>query len=276
MPTSRFYGITSSRYSHNALTLTNQDSLNVAAGGNLLTKTPRDDLTIIENKSKVCNSRNKPVVTKVRIFSSSFLERVEKSLLLWVPHPYHQCLATDGNAFPEYQDDIQGYVSAAAVNYNQGNTGYRPQSVANQIRSPGCLEAKCSDVLKQNAVISLDKTQDVLKQNAMIKTQCVFRQNARCLEAKRSDVLKQNAVMSTDKTQPNIEMGRVSPRQNARRSLTKQNAEAKRSYEASRRRQNAGPKRNGFNKMQHSETKRNKYKVSFSRLVPSCFVIFDL
>ncbi|GJV77512.1 hypothetical protein Tco_1509096 [Tanacetum coccineum] len=53
------------------------------------------------------------------------------------PHPYHQCLATDGNVFLEYRDNIQGYVSAAAVNYNQGNTGYRPQSVANQIRPPG-------------------------------------------------------------------------------------------------------------------------------------------
>ncbi|GJR84519.1 reverse transcriptase domain-containing protein [Tanacetum coccineum] len=29
------------------------------------------------------------------------------------------------------------YVSAAAVNYNQGNSGYRPPSVANQIRPPG-------------------------------------------------------------------------------------------------------------------------------------------
>ncbi|GJV48390.1 reverse transcriptase domain-containing protein [Tanacetum coccineum] len=46
------------------------------------------------------------------------------------PHPYRQCLATDGNAFPEYRDNIQRYVSAAAVNYNQGNTGYRPQSQA--------------------------------------------------------------------------------------------------------------------------------------------------
>ncbi|GJT38592.1 reverse transcriptase domain-containing protein [Tanacetum coccineum] len=53
------------------------------------------------------------------------------------PHPYHQCLATDGNVFLEYQDNIQGYVSAAAVNYNKGNTRYRPQSVANQIRPPG-------------------------------------------------------------------------------------------------------------------------------------------
>ncbi|GKB01485.1 hypothetical protein Tco_0829529 [Tanacetum coccineum] len=49
-------------------------------------------------------------------------------------HPYYQCLAADGNTF---RDNIQGYVSAAAVNYNQGNSGYRPPSVANQIRPPG-------------------------------------------------------------------------------------------------------------------------------------------
>ncbi|GJY17804.1 reverse transcriptase domain-containing protein [Tanacetum coccineum] len=53
------------------------------------------------------------------------------------PHPYYQCLATDGNVFLEYRDNIQGYVSAAAVNYNQGNTRYRPQGVADQIRAPG-------------------------------------------------------------------------------------------------------------------------------------------
>ncbi|GKA37032.1 reverse transcriptase domain-containing protein [Tanacetum coccineum] len=53
------------------------------------------------------------------------------------PHPYYQCLATDGNAFPGYQDNIQTYVSAAAVNYNQGNAGHRPPSVAHQVRPPG-------------------------------------------------------------------------------------------------------------------------------------------
>ncbi|GJX22132.1 reverse transcriptase domain-containing protein [Tanacetum coccineum] len=46
---------------YNALTPTDQDSFNVAAGGNLLTKTPLDALTIIENKSKVRN----PIVSKV-------------------------------------------------------------------------------------------------------------------------------------------------------------------------------------------------------------------
>nr|GEV21712.1 hypothetical protein [Tanacetum cinerariifolium] len=43
-------------------------------------------------------------------------------------HPYYQCLTADGNTFPELQDNIQGYVSAAVVNYNQGNSGYRPLS----------------------------------------------------------------------------------------------------------------------------------------------------
>nr|GFD53687.1 hypothetical protein [Tanacetum cinerariifolium] len=33
-------------------------------------------------------------------------------------HPYYQCLAAGGNTFPELRDNIQGYVSAAAVNYN--------------------------------------------------------------------------------------------------------------------------------------------------------------
>nr|GEW41430.1 hypothetical protein [Tanacetum cinerariifolium] len=51
-------------------------------------------------------------------------------------HPYYQCLVSDGNTFPELRDNIQGYVTAAAVNYNQGNSGYRPPGVANQIRPP--------------------------------------------------------------------------------------------------------------------------------------------
>nr|GEY45483.1 hypothetical protein [Tanacetum cinerariifolium] len=52
-------------------------------------------------------------------------------------HPYYQCLATGGNTFPELRDNIQGYVSAAAVNYNQGNFVYRPPGMANQILPPG-------------------------------------------------------------------------------------------------------------------------------------------
>nr|GEW91176.1 reverse transcriptase domain-containing protein [Tanacetum cinerariifolium] len=91
---------------YNALTPTNQDSLHVAAGGNLLTKTPRDGLTIIENKSKVQNSRNKPVATKKSSPPASVKAVEEICVTYGGPHPYHQCLATDGNVFPEYRDNI--------------------------------------------------------------------------------------------------------------------------------------------------------------------------
>nr|GEY91463.1 reverse transcriptase domain-containing protein [Tanacetum cinerariifolium] len=40
-------------------------------GGNLLTKTPKDTLTLIKNKSKVRTSRNRPVVAKVSTNTST-------------------------------------------------------------------------------------------------------------------------------------------------------------------------------------------------------------
>nr|GEV37496.1 hypothetical protein [Tanacetum cinerariifolium] len=43
-----------------------QDSLNAAAGGNLLERSTQDVLTIIENKSKVRNSRSKPIASQVK------------------------------------------------------------------------------------------------------------------------------------------------------------------------------------------------------------------
>nr|GFC02596.1 reverse transcriptase domain-containing protein [Tanacetum cinerariifolium] len=158
---------------YNALTVTDQDSLNVAVDGNLLTKTPRDALTIIENKSKVLKLRNKPLVTKVSTNAPSSSTPYFPEIAALVDavkamvrekssppasvkaveeicvtcgglHPYHQCLATDGNFFLEYRDNIQGYVSAAVVYYNQGNTGYRPQSVANQISTIGFCSTECA------------------------------------------------------------------------------------------------------------------------------------
>ncbi|GKE04179.1 hypothetical protein Tco_1396197, partial [Tanacetum coccineum] len=149
---------------YNALNSNDQDSLNSATGGNFLDKMPRDCLRIIESKSKVCNSRNKPVVAKVSSSTStpgiSFdvaeLKDMVKALLLdkknqspaptpvkeveescvtcGGTHSYQNCPATAVNI---YRDNIQEYVSqAAAVNYIQGNTGYRAP-IANQIRPPG-------------------------------------------------------------------------------------------------------------------------------------------
>ncbi|GJS46887.1 hypothetical protein Tco_0597008 [Tanacetum coccineum] len=66
------------------------DSLNSAAGDNFLDKIPRDCLRIIKSKSKVRNSRNKPVVAKVSSSSSTLgispdvaeLKDMVKALLL--------------------------------------------------------------------------------------------------------------------------------------------------------------------------------------------------
>nr|GEW33919.1 reverse transcriptase domain-containing protein [Tanacetum cinerariifolium] len=54
---------------YNGLNDNDQDSLNVAAGGNLLSKTTREALQIIENKSKVRYSRNKPNVSRMNTTS---------------------------------------------------------------------------------------------------------------------------------------------------------------------------------------------------------------
>nr|GEX22836.1 reverse transcriptase domain-containing protein [Tanacetum cinerariifolium] len=56
---------------YNALNSKDQDSLNSAAGGNFLDKMPRECVAIIESKSKVRYSRDKPVVAKVSTNAST-------------------------------------------------------------------------------------------------------------------------------------------------------------------------------------------------------------
>nr|GEV70089.1 DNA-directed DNA polymerase [Tanacetum cinerariifolium] len=63
---------------YNALNLKDQDSLNSAAGGNCLDKMPRECLAIIESKSKVHYSRNKPVVAKFGPTIKSLLTNKDK------------------------------------------------------------------------------------------------------------------------------------------------------------------------------------------------------
>ncbi|GJV53105.1 hypothetical protein Tco_1448846 [Tanacetum coccineum] len=65
---------------YNGLTENEQDSLNAAAGGNLLSKTTREALNIIENKSKVRYSRNKTNASRVnsRENVSKTDERIDK------------------------------------------------------------------------------------------------------------------------------------------------------------------------------------------------------
>nr|GFA45436.1 reverse transcriptase domain-containing protein [Tanacetum cinerariifolium] len=156
---------------YNALNVNDQDSLNSATGGNFLDKMPADCLKIIESKSKVRQTRAKAVVARVSLNSSTLavsadvaeLKDMVRALLLDKKNQYSaqtssptpapikavepNCVTCGGNhayqncpttSINVYQDSIQEYVSqAAAANYGQGNIGFRPQMVANQIRPPG-------------------------------------------------------------------------------------------------------------------------------------------
>nr|GFA28334.1 reverse transcriptase domain-containing protein [Tanacetum cinerariifolium] len=140
---------------YNALTQSDEDSLNAAAGGNLLNHTPRDALTIIKNKSKVNISQNKPIVSKVNTTSSSpypssdviALTEIVKELVLMNkatqqatvkaieetcvtcgrPHPYYECLTTSGNTFD---------ACATVGTYNQGGPSIPPTSsfLSNEVK----------------------------------------------------------------------------------------------------------------------------------------------
>ncbi|GKF02895.1 hypothetical protein Tco_0029818, partial [Tanacetum coccineum] len=80
-------------------------------------------------------------------------------------HSHRNCPTTDGNI---YRDNIQEYMSqAAAINYNQGNTSYRPLMVANQVRPPGfhpALAHQAHDVSKADFE-SYVKANDAVMQN---------------------------------------------------------------------------------------------------------------
>nr|GFB76685.1 reverse transcriptase domain-containing protein [Tanacetum cinerariifolium]GFB76878.1 reverse transcriptase domain-containing protein [Tanacetum cinerariifolium] len=65
---------------YNGLNDNDQDSLNAAAGGNLLSKTTREALQLIENKSKVCYSRNKPNVSRMNTTSKENASKTDDSI----------------------------------------------------------------------------------------------------------------------------------------------------------------------------------------------------
>ncbi|GJX77647.1 hypothetical protein Tco_0324458 [Tanacetum coccineum] len=95
---------------------------------------PRDCLRIIESKSKVRNSRNKPVVAKV---STSTSTPGISSDVVEVKDMVKALLLDKKSQAPTPVKAVEEkYVSqAAAANYNPGNTGYRAP-IANQIRPP--------------------------------------------------------------------------------------------------------------------------------------------
>ncbi|GJT41302.1 hypothetical protein Tco_0941167 [Tanacetum coccineum] len=132
-----------------------QDSLNAAIGGNLLSKMTREALNIIENKSIVRYSRNRSNASRMNATSCKIDKRLDKladqlSTLVEIiskkvvtpalvkaveetyvtcggAHSWHNCQATDNN---------QASVCATMCTYNQVNP---PNRVSNQMAPQGTL-----------------------------------------------------------------------------------------------------------------------------------------
>nr|GFB52627.1 reverse transcriptase domain-containing protein [Tanacetum cinerariifolium] len=167
---------------------------------------PRECLKTIESKYKVRQSRAKAVVAKVGTSSSTpavsskvaELKDLVRALLLdkknqssapvlsptpasvkevepncftcGGAHSYQNCPATSRNI---YRDNIQEYVSqAAAANYNQGNTGFRPKWLQIKFDLPVSLLTKIIKTISIGRTI-LIKIEVVISTN-LISTKVVI------------------------------------------------------------------------------------------------------
>ncbi|GJZ47192.1 reverse transcriptase domain-containing protein [Tanacetum coccineum] len=138
---------------YNGLNENEQDFLNAAAGGNLLSKMTREALNIIENKSKVRYSRNRSNASRMNATSSKTDERIDKladqlstlveivSKKVVTPAPVkavEETCVTCGGAHSWYNcpatDNNQASVCATTGTYNQVNP---PNRVSNQMAPPG-------------------------------------------------------------------------------------------------------------------------------------------
>ncbi|GJV40679.1 reverse transcriptase domain-containing protein [Tanacetum coccineum] len=170
---------------YNSLSYNDQDSLNSAAGGNFLYKSPTEGLQIIENKAKVRCSRNAVMRVSTNAppssstsSSSNFefqqmaaaledkmtltfrneMNEMKNMMKALVPtpipikaaeercttygsnHSYNVCPMTKGGyKYQIYHDNFQQFQQTASVGkfVQNGNSGYRPPNLANQIRPPG-------------------------------------------------------------------------------------------------------------------------------------------
>nr|GEZ49471.1 reverse transcriptase domain-containing protein [Tanacetum cinerariifolium]GEZ49472.1 reverse transcriptase domain-containing protein [Tanacetum cinerariifolium] len=159
---------------NNGLNDNDQDSLNAVAGGNLFSKTTREAFQIIENKSKVRYSRNKPNVSRMNTTSrdnaSKSDDRIDKladqiSTLVDIfakkivtPAPVkavEECFVTCGGNHSYYNcpntDSNQPSVCAATGTYNQ----VTPQNRAsNYMAPPGFApnQSSTSSTLPSNTI----------------------------------------------------------------------------------------------------------------------------
>nr|GEV87094.1 reverse transcriptase domain-containing protein [Tanacetum cinerariifolium] len=165
---------------NNGLNENDQDSLNAATGGNLLSKTTREALQIIEKKSRVRYSRNKLNVSRMNTTSSEMLKVVTPAIVKAVEescvtcggnHLYYNCDATNTN---------QSSGCAATGTYNQ----VTPQNHASNYMAPPGF-ALVQNIGQNSQINSLkgkfkDEIQNTMKtqQTVLMEQQNAFQNNS--------------------------------------------------------------------------------------------------
>ncbi|GKB71160.1 hypothetical protein Tco_0932572 [Tanacetum coccineum] len=160
---------------YNSLNQSEQDSLNSAANGNFLIKNTQEALTIIENKSKVQTSRNKPQVLcasgsstqdahvialtkQVETFLSA-MNRPVNSIqngceTCCGPHAYYECHVAGGYT----QEDVY----ATTCTYNAGGNSYQPQARMQQMQDYNNQQLQLLKTQNTNMSNKMDQMQKVL------------------------------------------------------------------------------------------------------------------
>nr|GEU92776.1 putative ribonuclease H-like domain-containing protein [Tanacetum cinerariifolium] len=191
---------------YNGLNDNDQDSLNAAAGGNLLSKTTREALQIIKNKSKIHYSRNKlnvsrmnttsrenasksddridkltdQILTLVDIFAKKIVtpapvKAVEESCVTCGGnHAYCNCPNTDSNqpsVCVAIELDHKAYWALKHVNFDLKTTGDHRKLQPNELN-------ELHDQAYENSLIYKEKTKKI--HDSKIKN-CIFNDGDRVL-----------------------------------------------------------------------------------------------
>nr|GEX85070.1 reverse transcriptase domain-containing protein [Tanacetum cinerariifolium] len=198
---------------YNGLNENDQDSLNTAAGGNLLSKTTREALNIIENKSKIRYSRNKPNVSRMnttsrenasktddkidkltdqiltlvdicskKVVTPAMVKAVEESCVTCGGnHAYYNCDATNSN---------QSYVCVATGTYYQvapqnrasnfmARSGFAPvqnNSQNSSFEGSDFILEEIEAYLKDDSISPEIDHGDYLKQREVFKAKCSIKE----------------------------------------------------------------------------------------------------
>ncbi|GKC77787.1 reverse transcriptase domain-containing protein [Tanacetum coccineum] len=154
---------------YNALNPSDHDSLNSATGGNLLERSTQDVLTIIENKSKVRNSRKKSVVSQVKSSDGNSSSNIAK-----LTHAVNQQTSDVATAITAILKQFQATPPPASIKVIEGICfvkskvrNSRNKSIVSQVKSSDGNSS--SDIAKPTHAVNQQTSAVTTAMTAILK-----------------------------------------------------------------------------------------------------------